>query len=705
MPSSLEPVENFNLPSKILEVLRSRGIRYFTPPQAEALRQGVLKFKNMLVTAPTASGKTLIAELALANAFLSGMKAIYATPLKTLASEKYEEFSLWRDIGVRVGISTGDFDEPGEWLGRYDVIVATYERLDSIFRLKPSWLKEVGVVVIDEFHTIGDPDRGPIVELLAVRTLREKKQLIGLSATIGNPEELAEWLNAELVISDWRPVKLIEGYYNSRRKKIVFEDGREEKVSGGLLEYVATKALKDNYQVLIFKQSRSRAEDSARKLARLMPESLGYYELMEKLKERGAPHSEVSTLAPLFKKGISFHHAGLSYASRRTIEEGFRAGFLRLVVATPTLAAGINMPARRVVVYTRRYESGYMRPISIAEYKQMAGRAGRPQYDPYGEAIVADARSDEEGWRYVKGVPEDVKSALISARAMRIHVLSLIASGYVSNLRELMEVMETTLAFRQLSSALSEEAIEYTIDQLINMEMLTIDRGAIKATPLGSYVSKLYIDPLTALVVIDDLKKQPEVPNIYYLTLIAMTPDFERVRITKYKSLMDEMEAALDNGEIPEPRFGLDYYDLLRAYKAGRILLAWIEEVNEDHILERYEIGAGDLHNMVETASWLVYAASKICYIYGLTQHSRKLSILASRVKYGVKEDALDLVKVREIGRVRARILIMNNIKSLEDLARADPSRIAKLPTFGENLAKEVVREARKLLEKSSSRT
>jgi len=267
----LEPIENFSLPDEVVKVLRNRGIRYFTPPQAEALRRGVLKFKNILVTAPTASGKTLIAELALVNAFLKEMKAIYATPLKTLASEKYEEFSLWRDIGIKVGISTGDFDEPGEWLGRYDVVVATYERLDSIFRLKPSWLKEVGVVIIDEFHTIGDPDRGPIVELLAVRALREEKQLIGLSATVGNPGELAEWLNAELVISDWRPVRLIEGYYNRRKKKILFEDGREEAVSGNLLDYVATKALRENYQVLVFRQSRSRAEETARKLSKLMP--------------------------------------------------------------------------------------------------------------------------------------------------------------------------------------------------------------------------------------------------------------------------------------------------------------------------------------------------------------------------------------------------------------------------------------------------
>ena len=703
MPSLLKPIENFNLPSEVIRVLRSRGIRYFTPPQAEALRRGVLEFKNMLVTAPTASGKTLIAELALANAYLRGMKVIYATPLKTLASEKYEEFSLWYDIGVKVGISTGDFDEPGEWLGRYDVVVATYERLDSIFRLKPSWLKDVGVIIIDEFHTIGDTDRGPIVELLAVRALREGKQLIGLSATVGNPGELAEWLNAELVVSDWRPVRLIEGYYNKRKKKIFFEDGREEEVSGSLLDYVAVRALRENYQVLIFRQSRSRAEETAKKLTRLMPESLGYYDLVEKLKSRGAPNSEVSALAQLFRRGISFHHAGLSFASRRTIEEGFRAGFLRVVVATPTLAAGINMPARRVIIYTRRYESGYMKPISIAEYKQMAGRAGRPQYDPYGEAVVADARSEEEGWRYVKGVPEDVKSALVNARAMRIHTLSLIASGYVANMRELMEVMESTLAFKQLASLLSDEAIEYTIDQLVSMEMVKIEREHLKATPLGSYVSKLYIDPLTALVIIDDLKKQQNVPNIYYLVLIAMTPDFERVRITKYRTLAEEMEAALDNGEIPEPRFGLDYYDLLRAYKAGRILHAWIEEVDEDQILERFGVGAGDLHNIVETASWLVYAASRVCHIYGLRQHSRRLNVLAHRVKHGVKEDALDLVRVRGIGRVRARILIMNNIRSLEDLAAADPLRISKLPTFGETLAREIVKEARELVRKTAT--
>ncbi|MEM1765692.1 MAG: DEAD/DEAH box helicase, partial [Zestosphaera sp.] len=164
-------VDELKLPNEVVEALRRRGITILTPPQAEAIKKGLFEGRSLVVVAPTASGKTLVGELALINTWLSGGKGIYVSPLKALAEEKYEEFKFWSSLGVRVGITTGDYDNPGEELKRYDWIVATYERMDSVFRLKPSWLNEVKTIVIDELHMVGDEDRGPIVELLAVRSL------------------------------------------------------------------------------------------------------------------------------------------------------------------------------------------------------------------------------------------------------------------------------------------------------------------------------------------------------------------------------------------------------------------------------------------------------------------------------------------------------------------------------------------------------
>ncbi len=697
------------LPDFLKSGLRAKGIEYLTPPQELALRKGLLRGKNVLVVAPTASGKTLVAEMALINAYLKGSKGVYVTPLKTLANEKFEEFSYWESFGVRVGISTGDYDQPGEWLRRYDIIVATYERMDSIYRLRPSWLSEVGVVVIDEFHTIGNQDRGAIVELLAVKAISEGKQLVGLSATVGNPKELAEWLGSELVLSNWRPVELIEGYFLKKYGVIKFTNGRVERVPGGnLVAYIGKDAIKRGYQALIFRQARNRAESTAKQLARLTrwepPESeVGIY--LRKLRE-SATRGEIEALEPLMRRGVAFHHAGLSLGARKVVEEAFREGAIRLVSATPTLAAGVNMPARRVVIYTRRYEGGYLTPISIAEYKQMAGRAGRPQYDPYGEAIVADASSDEEGLKYIRGEPEPVRSTLVSERSMRIHVLALIASEGPLRFDDLYRVLSKTLAFRQLGEVPGSSAIEYTLEVLSNLDMIRFERGYLRATKLGLVVNRLYVDPVTADAVVETLRKEDrEVPAEYYLTLIAMTPDFSRVRVTRYREMSELAEEALERGEIPEPIDGADYYDWLRAFKIGLILKSWVNEVSEDRISETFRIGVGDLHSLVETATWLTYASYRICEVSNLRNHARALSTLWLRVKYGVKEELLDLISVKGVGRVRARILWNHGIRSVEALATSRPKDIASLPHFGPKVAEEVIKEARKIVERGSGPT
>jgi len=637
--------------------------------------------------------------------FLKGLKGIYTTPLKTLANEKYEEFSSWSRIGIKVGISTGDYDEPGEWLDKYDVIITTYERLDSLFRLRPKWLRKVGVVVIDELHNISDEERGPTIELIAIYALKLGAQIVGLSATLSNPDELAEWLECKLVLSDWRPVKLIEGFYVKKKSMIIFNDGRvEEVLNNNLIDHTVMNALNLNYQVIIFQQARHRAELMARSIASKIPmiERNRYLEVMERLKEYEALRSEVRDLEKLIMHGVAYHHAGLSHGARLAIEQSFRKGLIRFVVATPTLAAGINMPARRVVIYTRRFEGGYMKPISIAEYKQMAGRAGRPQYDVIGEAIIADVRDEGEGWRYIKGKPEPVKSALINERALRIHTLSLIASGYVESIDELKSVLRRTLAYKNLLESKGVDMTNYVIKnvlpQLIEMDMVKVDRRYLHPTKLGLTVSRLYVDPLTAIVILDELEKVNRPIPLYYLTLIAMTPDFTRVRVTNYKGLQREAYSAYESGLIPGPIRGISFYDWLRAYKIGLVLNQWINEVNEDYIIATFKIGAGDLNLIVDTASWLTYAASRICKSAGFVNHAEELNKLSLRVKYGVKEELLDLVKIKGIGRVRARLLYMHGIKSINDVLSISIERIAKIPTIGEATAKKIVEEAKKLI-------
>lgn len=203
------------LPERLYDTL-SPEIKELRPAQEKAVKKGLLEGKSLLVCTPTASGKTLIAELAALKCILERRgKAVYIVPLRALASEKFKEFSQRYGKFIRIALSIGDMDSADSYLVDYDLIITTSEKLDSLIRHHTPWLKAINVVIIDEIHLLNDPDRGPTLEILLtiLKDILPKAQFLGLSATIGNPEELAEWLNAEAVMDNWRPVKLYQGVY------------------------------------------------------------------------------------------------------------------------------------------------------------------------------------------------------------------------------------------------------------------------------------------------------------------------------------------------------------------------------------------------------------------------------------------------------------------------------------------------------------
>ncbi len=203
-----------DIPPSLFNILASE-IKELRPAQEKAIRKGVLDGKNVLVCTPTASGKTLIAELACLKAIVERMaKAVYIVPLRALASEKYKDFTNRYKGVCKVALSSGDIDSDDSYLVNYDLIITTSEKLDSLIRHHASWINQIGVIVVDEIHLLNDTGRGPTLEVL-LTILRQivNAQIVALSATVGNPEELAAWLDAELVEDDWRPVELKKGIY------------------------------------------------------------------------------------------------------------------------------------------------------------------------------------------------------------------------------------------------------------------------------------------------------------------------------------------------------------------------------------------------------------------------------------------------------------------------------------------------------------
>jgi helicase len=193
----------------------STSIKELRPAQEKAIKAGLLERKNLLVCTPTASGKTLIAEMAMLQGIYNSIgRAVYIVPLKALAHEKYNEFKE-KYKKIKVALSIGDTDSADSYLEKYDLIITVSEKLDTLIRHNASWLRHVSTIIIDEIHLLNDPSRGPTLEVVItlLRQILKKAQFIGLSATIGNPKELAEWLDANLIMDDWRPIELKKGVF------------------------------------------------------------------------------------------------------------------------------------------------------------------------------------------------------------------------------------------------------------------------------------------------------------------------------------------------------------------------------------------------------------------------------------------------------------------------------------------------------------
>lgn len=242
--------------AKLMELL---GYKTLYPPQVKALEAGVEKGYNIVVATPTASGKTFIGLTAIVNKLSSeGGRAFYTTPLRSVAMEKYREFKVLESMGYSIGISIGDYSE-GKVRG--DLVVTTYEKLDSILRNEPDVARSITVIVVDEIHYVGDMERGPTLESLISRilSLNKQPQLVGLSATVPNAMEIAEWLGAKLVVDTWRPVPLHEGVY--WKGFIRYSDGRErvvKQISGMPDVDLAVDCSNEGGQTLVFSQSRRR---------------------------------------------------------------------------------------------------------------------------------------------------------------------------------------------------------------------------------------------------------------------------------------------------------------------------------------------------------------------------------------------------------------------------------------------------------------
>jgi len=699
------------------QLLNYLNIKELYPPQKEAM-EVIERNESLLMSVPTAAGKTVVAYNALMKAVKEGKKGIFLVPLRALAWEKVTEL---RDIcknilnGAKIGVSVGDFDKV-RGLSKYDIIVATSERADSLIRHNPSWLTEVGCLVSDEIHLINDSNRGPTLEvtLSKFREINPDIQIIGLSATVSNSKEVAKWLEATLVESDFRPVPLKKGICIAN--EIEWDESEFKRIDIDGTEGIALDNLPD--QCLVFVNTRRSAEAQAKRLGMLIGKRLTSEET-EALKtytnELKSGADEVTSvdanLTKLIERGVAYHHAGLTNRQRQLIEKGFREKRIKALCATPTLAAGVNLPAKRVIIRDlTRWDSSFQsnQPLPVLEIQQMLGRAGRPGFDVDGEGVLIAKNKDHKAQiieTYFEGETEPVLSRLGSEPALRTHLLSLIASGTISTTEEMHSFLKKTLFGAQGELWRTQHRINKVLDFLDKEDLIEIEgkvdgefipanaplQEKLKATAFGKKVSQLYIDPLSGVIIRRALESEVPANPLGLLHTIARTPDIYSLYVRKnemetYLTHLMQMEADL---MLPPPveHTELEFY--LWDLKTALLLMDWVEETPEEHLMKRYSTTPGDIRAKVETAGWILYSMSELSEL--LSPNTTKMvAELEIRIANGVRKELLPLLEIDSIGRVRARSLFNAGFTSQSSIREAKPSELSEIPGIGSKLAEKL---------------
>ena len=686
------------LPKEVIESADSRGIVSLTPPQEKSIGKGLLTGSNIVVAAPTASGKTFIAEMAMMRTVLwDRKKALYIAPMRALVSEKYSEMKQHYEY-IKIAMSIGDLDSLDNWLDKYDIIFVSTEKLDSLIRHGIPWLDSVGCIIIDELHMLGEYGRGPTLEVLItrLRKLIPEAQIIGLSATIGNADELAGWLGAALVTSDFRPVPLEKGV--AVKNTINFGD-REEIMSGSasLPEVrIVQDTLNKKKQALLFYSTKRNTEAGAERLAEYVKKFLTPEERIsldeasaEILSALGRPTTQCEKLAKDVKSGVAFHHAGLANAQRSIVEDYFKRGVIKAVCATTTLGLGVNTPAHTVVVRDiTRYSDGGMARIGVNEVVQLFGRAGRPGYDTYGRALLIGKNNEEAKDlfnRYILADLDPVYSQLGVMPVLRTHVLSFIATDFLTMKDSITAfLLQSFYGHQHGSKSKLDGIVSDILEELEEWEFIRRSGSAHEATKLGRRVSELYIDPVSAKWIVDTLPKVSD--EVACLFMITNTNEMK-----PYSNSTEEAEELfMKYGRLLEGQEAYDsyLYDPIRPFSTALMLNEWIGEADEQALLTKYRETPGSIFTKTTNADWLLYSSTELARI--IKVNPRMILELRVRMRYGIKKELLDLVRLEQVGRVRARMMFNSGIKTVDDL-RNNGARIKLERLFGKEMSSKIL--------------
>jgi helicase len=650
-------------------------------------------------------------------------------PLKALAEEKFREFlAKYSDWGLTIAISTSERSEFDEVLRDFDLVIATYEKLNALLVRDKRVCADMGVVVVDEVQYIGDPGRGPVLEMLLTRLksteVDKTPQIIGLSATAPNASEISEWLQAKLIETTKRDVDLREGILYLGANEIEFNGKKLNKndllfreFNSGLvsvehdcriIEPLVLAQMCDKSQMIIFEQTRGDAERRAIELATVFPLATKAMTLINELDTTVEPTSISRSLKRCIQNGTAFHHAGLLFEERQIVEEGFRNGIIRIICSTPTLGAGVNTPAKYVII--RSYRLWDSTKIPTREYKNMSGRAGRIQYhDDYGESILLASTEKELRmlWNnYVTAAPEKISSQMSAKGSIDLPIIQIVASGDCTSLDEVQDFLTKTLFgytyFQKANEKLGPaflETIKKRIENLAGSGFFKITNGSVTITELGKRCAVELLSPESVTLLFScfgAIQKRIDTSKNYeellegILHLMCCTQDARRSGALLYLSFSrQETKELRDYWEYNKSKFlyVLDDEDLnLRALKTTQMLLRWIEGAPYPK-LSAYA-PAGQIKRIAESISWVLSATAGLIEKPLLNLPSgfvNYLVKLSQTVYYGVPDETVKLMQLRipAVQRSRALSLSKSGYNTLNALVETPIETLEKVSGIG----------------------
>jgi helicase len=697
----------------LLERLQSWGIVSLTDVQQRALAAGAAAGRSLVVSAPTSSGKTLIGEIAVLCALRCGMRAIYLVSHKALADQKYLDFvarfgeSAAEPIGS-VGLNTGDRTE-----GDIDaqLMVATYEKALGLFlsgQLRPN----NALVVADELQILGEPGRGPDIEALC-SALRQRgiKQFVALTATVENPEDLAGWMECDLVRSTHRDVPLYqEIWYGGRARRTKFGDDSGQEVRGAAARTNDVGIVVDHLlqlgraPVLVFTESRREALNFATAFGQSRPRVSIGIALAQQLDLFSEPTESSDQLRENAERRVTFHTADLSPQERQVIEGGFTGGKFEVCFATSTLAAGVNFPFRTIVFSKLTYRFGDRAGTHVvrSDYRNMSGRAGRLGMHPDGFAVLLPQNNVELAHANMLVRPDNdrLNSQLVNL-SVRKSILTLVASGLASSFDEVMAFFENTLYWYQTLNrnptklaTLTDES-RAAVDWLNANALIREEAGTLFITPLGNAAAMSGLLPGTAVQLATMLRAFVKklatsfdewIPGLVYAACASDEFRAERPsRFFPYPSQTNyESVTFWATKALP---VALDRNDLKLAQCAHAITL-YADGLADRKIAHITHVPGGMIHRLALDVAWVLDGLHKLSATPELACPqlvSNQMAMLARRVRWGAPTEALDMLRVAErhgvpgFGRQRAMGLIAQGIATLHDVLGTARDKLVQL--------------------------